>query len=104
MAFAEAALTVGSDAGEYRPERYAVVVPAGSDGAGEARRWPLSVPLARFEGAPSRPCHILTRAEAEPLLAAVSDATPDTRWDAQGQRVALLIRPLLPGEQVCGDL
>ncbi|WP_250002868.1 hypothetical protein [Actinoplanes sp. M2I2] len=104
VAFADAALGSGADAGEYRPERYAVLVPAGSDGRGEARPWPLAVPLSGLAGAPSQPCQVLGPAEAGPVLAALGDAGPDTRWESEGRRVALVIRPLLPDERTCADL
>ncbi|WP_250034446.1 hypothetical protein [Paractinoplanes maris] len=102
--FADAALGSGTDAGDYQPEQYAVLVMAGSDGRGEARPWPLAVPLSALPGAPAQPCQVLGRSEAEPLLPALRDAGPDTRWDAEGHRVTLVVRPLLPGEQTCADL
>ncbi|MDI6101703.1 hypothetical protein QLQ12_24075 [Actinoplanes sp. NEAU-A12] len=104
VAFADAALGSGSDAGEYLPERYAVLVTAGSDARGDVRPWPLAAPLSQLAGAPSKPCQVVERGEAEPLLTALRDAGPDTRWEADGHRVVLVARPLLPGEQTCADL
>ncbi|MBB2943424.1 hypothetical protein FB565_003137 [Actinoplanes lutulentus] len=104
IAFAETVMAGGTDAGEYRPQRYAVLVTGASDGQGPARPWPLTVPLAQINGAPSEPCQVLPPEEAEPLMPEFAGAGPDTRWESQGQRVSLMMRPLLPDEHTCADL
>jgi hypothetical protein len=102
--FAADAASAGAPGGAYRPERAAVVVVAGGDDTTDVRPWPLAVAPERMPGYPSRPCLILDGDRLPALLAAVRGAGPHTRWTAGGQRLSLVVRPLLPDEQTCTDL
>ncbi|MFI6256027.1 hypothetical protein ACIBCL_07875 [Micromonospora zamorensis] len=104
IAFAEAAAASGVDAGEYLPQRAAVLVVADSEDNSDVRPWPLDVPLAAMDGAPRRPCHVVDGATLAPLLAEAGAARGETRWQAEGHRVRLVVRPLLPHERTCADL
>ncbi|MEU8207572.1 hypothetical protein AB0B85_00070 [Micromonospora sp. NPDC049044] len=104
IAFAEAAAASGVDAGEYLPQRATVLVVADSEDNSDVRPWPLDVPLSAMDGAPQRPCHVVDGATLAPLLAEAGAARRETRWQAEGHRVRLVVRPLLPHERNCADL
>lgn len=68
--------------------------------------WPLGVPPEEFgsplgNDAPER-CGVVTGAEANQLLEALTDANQLTQWESGGSVYALIARPLLPDEaQTC---
>jgi hypothetical protein len=100
--FASAAPATGTSAGAYIPDRVAVVIVADSEAGSDVRPWPLPTPATEIPGYPSQPCLITAAPE---VLAATRTATTATRWQTDdGHRVALRIRPLLPGENTCADL
>ncbi|SCL44728.1 hypothetical protein GA0070606_0421 [Micromonospora citrea] len=104
IAFADAAAAAGVDAGEYLPQRAAVLVVADVDDDSDVRPWPLGVPLSAMDGAPRRPCHVVDGAALAALRTGVGSAGGATRWQAGTQRVRLVVRPLLPHERTCADL
>ncbi|MEU1395218.1 hypothetical protein ABZ403_03995 [Micromonospora zamorensis] len=57
-----------------------------------------------MDGAPQRPCHVVDGATLAPLLGEAGAARGETRWQAEGPRVRLVVRPLLPHERTCADL
>jgi hypothetical protein len=103
-AFAQDVPKLGEPAGEYRPQRLAVLVVRSSDGsdrsATDVRPWPLSTPLSAMPNG----CLLIEGADLSAVPALGADVTSRTRWDAGGQRVALVVRPLLPGERGCADV
>jgi hypothetical protein len=103
-AFARTAPTLGEPAGDYEPRRAAVLVVASNDDTTDVRPWPLPTPLSAMPGAPARPCLVVDGDRIPPLLALAGGATSRTRWATDGQRLALLVRPLLPYENACADL
>ncbi|MBE1490753.1 hypothetical protein [Plantactinospora soyae] len=102
--FAAAAEQVGTEAGEYAPDRYAVVVLAEAAGREPVRPWPLPVPPEQVPGWPARPCLEIDAAAAGDLLAAARSADHQTSWRAGDRQVSLVIRPLLPDEPGCAAL
>jgi hypothetical protein len=103
--FAAAATKAGDAAGDFRPERVAVVIVADSDESADVRPWPLDTPATGMPGYPNRPCLIVDGTGVAPLLTAVRTATPATRWTTDDRhRVALRVRPLLPYEHTCADI
>lgn len=104
IAFADAAAAAGVDAGEYLPQRAAVLVVAAEDDGSDVRPWPLEVPLSAMDGAPRRPCLVVDGAALATLRNQAGAADGGTRWQAETQRVRLVVRPLLPHERACADL
>lgn len=104
IAFADAAARTGTGAGDYQPQRAVVLVLAGADDTSDVRPWPLPVPLSQLPGAPTRPCLVVEGDDLASLTELARSASDRTRWSAQGQRVSLLVRPLLPDERGCADL
>ncbi|MFG1779575.1 hypothetical protein ACGFIR_25345 [Micromonospora sp. NPDC049051] len=104
IAFADAAANAGVDAGEYLPQRVAVLVVADTEDDSDVRPWPLDVPPSAMDGAPRRPCRVVDGAALAALRAEAGAARPETRWQADTQRVRLVLRPLLPHERDCADL
>jgi hypothetical protein len=104
IAFAGAAMRAGTPAGPYRPTRAVVLVVAAGDDTSDVRPWPLPVPSSRLSGWPQRPCYLVEGTALAPVLDLARSAGPRSRWLTEGQRVALLVRPLLPHEHSCADL
>lgn len=102
--FADAAVRAGAPAGPYRPTRAVVVVVAAGDDTSDVRPWPLPVPLSQLPGAPHRPCWLVPDRALPRMLELARSARAQTRWLVEGQRVALLVRPILPHEHSCADL
>ncbi len=103
-AFADAIQQLGEPTGEYRPQRMAVLVVGSSDGSDSRaiRRAAVatSTPLAAMPNG----CLLVDGADLSAVPALSEGVTSRTRWAADGQRVALVVRPLLPNERSCADL
>jgi hypothetical protein len=99
---------------EYHPEGYALLVgtPPPDDSGIEPHvvDWVLDTPLAEIGepiGADPFPtCGIVRGEDAATLKAAFSRANQLTMWvdDSVSQPVSMTVRPLLPGDDPCGNL
>jgi hypothetical protein len=99
--FAAAATRAGVAAGDFKPDRVALVIVADSEATTDLRPWPTATPATKMPGYPQRPCLII---DGSGVLG-VQSATPDTRWRTDdGHTVALRVRPLLPYEHSCADI
>jgi hypothetical protein len=104
---------LGSELGDWSPyqaERFQLLVSAGApDNQGlvqPAIAWPLSTPLATFGAAlpdlfQGQRCGVVVGDDAAVLLPALQDANALTPWTSEDAAYALLVRPLLPGEEGC---
>jgi hypothetical protein len=97
----------------YEPHSVAVVSrpwPVADDPVTPDQAWPgpalAGQPLPKYPmiGEDDLTCVTVTGAELAAVVDAAQATTVQTAWVWQGQRYAVWLRPLLPGESSCDDL
>ncbi|MDQ3782118.1 MAG: hypothetical protein M3349_04170 [Actinomycetota bacterium] len=104
----DAAAFGGEVSQRYQSDRWQVVVdgdvPADTGVPEDVRPYPLQIAVDGFEQTSfDLPCTVITGEDAAAAAAAFTDATQVTVWDTGSAPVRLLARPLLPGEDGCGN-
>ena len=95
-------IAASGSAGAYEADQVQYVVgPGFADLSSDLRDWPL--PNADFSGWKTLPNGWMCQVQPGAVPAVFDDATVETQWThpETGEPMKLLVRPLLPGEEIC---